>query len=209
MEMNVCTQAPQFNDDKNVIAECAVIKDKQSCLDSGKCMFTDCLNTGDNSEMTKTTTGMIPAPELPCPNVAQQCVQFNGQKTPGTCLNVNDPAVPVSYAKNSCTHKSFASKYMVFTNRCGAPEMQNQKACENEVVCQWNGDKVDCQNPNTPMPTHMCGVPAGTAVTGTANYPSTTGTSATANYPASATNPAGTAAPSTTAVPTMPHFWNT
>jgi hypothetical protein len=58
--------------------------------------------------LVQTDKGMVPVPELACPAVTQTCVQINGQKTPGSCLNNNEPAKPVSYAPNSCTHQEWA-----------------------------------------------------------------------------------------------------
>jgi hypothetical protein len=93
--MNVCTHAPNFYDNQAVVSECAAIKDKQACLDTGRCLFNDCENSAADLATTTDSTAAIPLPGAFCP-ANQECKQFNGDQTPGTCLNINVPSVPVS-----------------------------------------------------------------------------------------------------------------
>jgi len=184
-EMNVCTHAPNFYDNEAVVSECKSIKDKQACLDTGRCLFNDCQNTVTAVNTATSSTSAPPAPAAGafCP-ANQQCKQFNGDHTPGTCLNINDPPVPVSYKPNSCTHQSYASEFMYMTNLCARE--QNKDSCEASLFCKWNGDVVDCPAPNTAMKTDQCGAPdaAFNTAAGTANYnPSSTAAAGTANYP--------------------------
>lgn len=52
----------------------------------------------------------------------------------------------------------------------------NKDKCLQTDFCKWNGDVVDCPNPNTAMKSDQCGAPStANPAAGTANYPSTTG----------------------------------
>jgi hypothetical protein len=126
--------------------------------------------------MIQSDKGMVPAPEVECPT-NQQCILMNGQKTPGMCMNKNIPEVPSSYAPNSCTHQRFANNIQLFTSIC---MNANKDKCHQLDFCQWNGDVVDCPNPNTPMDAGQCGASStANPAAGTTNQPSTTGSTAT------------------------------
>lgn len=84
----------------------------------------------------------------------QQCNQFNGPGTPGVCLDMNTPALPVSYEKHTCTHQPYASNYTYMTNLCQASQ-GSQQGCESNLFCKWNGEVVDCPVPNSAQPTTM------------------------------------------------------
>jgi hypothetical protein len=95
-KMDVCTHVPNFYDNQQVIDECKAITDKTACLNTGKCLYNDCTGQQD------TTAAYVPT-AVACSGT-QQCNQFNGPGTPGVCLDMNYPALPISYEKNMCTH---------------------------------------------------------------------------------------------------------
>jgi hypothetical protein len=76
-------------------------------------------------------------------------------------MNMNVPEVPRSYAPNSCTHQDWSNSIQFFTSIC----MKSSKdSCSNYDFCQWNGDVVDCPNPNTKMVEDQCGSSTAAAV---------------------------------------------
>jgi hypothetical protein len=41
-KMYTCNPAPMFYDDLTIVDMCGAITDKDACLGTGKCLFTDC-----------------------------------------------------------------------------------------------------------------------------------------------------------------------
>lgn len=112
--MNVCTHAPNFYNNQNVISECKAFKDRDSCFNNGKCLWNDCSNLATSVAGSTTTAAGISSV---CQGT-DTCLAFNGDQTPGMCVKTNDPPVPVSFTPNSCTHVQFGNGIQFMTERC-------------------------------------------------------------------------------------------
>jgi len=60
-KMYTCNPAPVFSDDLNMVEMCGSITDKNACLGTGKCLFTDCRSykaeTNDSPQEDSITCG--------------------------------------------------------------------------------------------------------------------------------------------------------